>query len=201
MTAPRSSLRMMMAGVVIALSGATALTAFAAGEGQEMHGHHMHGGHAMGGGPFMGRLSDRMLDSVNATPEQRTQIRQITEAAVADLKAQRESGRELRQRSIELFKQPTVDANAAEALRKEMLVRHDASSTAHAAGHARGEPRAHAGAARAAGRQDGAAARGDAAPLAGAHAPPAAVTSARPASSAMLTSAPVPSVPGLSLSR
>ena len=128
MTAPRTSLRMMMAGVVIALSGATALTAFAAGEGQEASGHHMHGGHAMGGGPFMGRLSDRMLDSVNATPEQRTQIRQITEAAVADLKAQRESGRALRQRSIELFKQPTVDANAAEVLRKEMLAQHDASS-------------------------------------------------------------------------
>jgi periplasmic protein CpxP/Spy len=128
MTAPRSSLRMMMAGVVIALAGATALTAFAAGEGQDTRGHHMHGGHAMAGGPFMGRFSDRMLDSVNATPEQRTQIRQITEAAAADLKAQRESGRELRQRSIDLFKQPTVDANAAEALRKEMLARHDASS-------------------------------------------------------------------------
>jgi protein CpxP len=130
MTAPRSSLRMMMAGVVIALSGATALTAFAAGEGHEMHGrHHMHGGHAMGGSPFMGRMSERMLDSVNATPEQRAQIRQITEAAGADLKAQRESGRSLRQRSIELFKQPTVDANAAEALRKEMLAQHDASSS------------------------------------------------------------------------
>jgi protein CpxP len=128
MTAPRSSLRMMMAGVVIALSGATALTAFAAGEGHEMRGHHMHGGHAMGGSPFMGRMSDRMLDSVNATPEQRAQIRQITEAAMADLKAQRESGRGLRERSIELFKQPTVDANAAEALRKEMLAQHDASS-------------------------------------------------------------------------
>ena len=128
MIAPRSSLRMMMAGVVIALSGATALTAFAAGEGPETHGHHMHGGHAMGGGAFMGRLSDRMLDSVNATPEQRTQIRQITEAAIADLKAQRESGRALRQRSMELFKQPTVDANAAEVLRQEMMAQHDASS-------------------------------------------------------------------------
>jgi len=128
MTAPRTSLRMMMAGLVIALSGATALTAFAAGEGPETHGHHMHGGHAMGGGAFMGRLSDRMLDSVNATPEQRTQIRQITEAAIADLKAQRESGRALRQRSMELFKQPTVDANAAEVLRQEMMAQHDASS-------------------------------------------------------------------------
>jgi Spy/CpxP family protein refolding chaperone len=119
MTVSRFSLRMMLAGVVIALAGATAVTAFA----------HGRGGHDMGqGGPFMGRMSERMLDHVDATPEQRAQVRQITEAAAADLKAQRETGRALHQQAMDLFKQPTVDANAAEALRQQMLAQHDQAS-------------------------------------------------------------------------
>jgi Spy/CpxP family protein refolding chaperone len=76
----------------------------------------------------MGRFSERMLDHVNATPEQRTQIREIMRSAFADLKAQREAGRDLRQRAMELFTQPTVDANAAEALRQQMLAQHDQAS-------------------------------------------------------------------------
>ena len=119
MTASKTSLRMMLAGLVVALAGATAVTAFARGPGH--HGE-------MGGAPFMGRMSERMLDSVNATPEQRAQIKQITEAAAADLKTQRESRRALHERAMDLFKQPTVDANAAEALRQQMLQQHDQAS-------------------------------------------------------------------------
>jgi protein CpxP len=120
MTASKTSLRMMLAGLVVALAGATAVTAFAYG-GPGRHGD-------MGGGPFMGRMSERMLDSVNATPEQRAQIKQITQAAAADLKAQRDSRRALHQSAMDLFKQPTVDANAAEALRQQMLQQHDQAS-------------------------------------------------------------------------
>lgn len=83
-------------------------------------------GHAMlpFGGPGMGRL----LDQVEATPEQRSQIAQITQAARADLRAQHEAGRSLREQSLQLFTQPTVDADAAEALRRQMLEQHDRAS-------------------------------------------------------------------------
>lgn len=76
------------------------------------------------GGPGMGR----MLDQVNATPEQRTQIEQIAKAAREDLRAQHEAGRSLREQALQLFTQPTVDANAAEVLRRQMLEQHDRAS-------------------------------------------------------------------------
>lgn len=123
-TSSRFSVRMIAAGLVIAVAGSLALTAFAREGGP--HG----GAHAgfMAHGPFFGRGLERMLDSVNATPEQRTQIQQITRAAAADLKAQREAGRALRERSMQLFTQPTVDANAAETLRQQMMAQHDQAS-------------------------------------------------------------------------
>ena len=42
--------------------------------------------------------------------------------------AQHEAGRALREQSMKLFTQPTVDANAAEALRQQMLQQHDQAS-------------------------------------------------------------------------
>ncbi len=84
--------------------------------------------HDAGGMMWMGRGMDRMLESVNATEAQRTQIRQIAEAARADMKSQHEAGRALREQGRALFTQPTVDANAAEALRQQMLAQHDRSS-------------------------------------------------------------------------
>lgn len=85
-----------------------------------------HAGHGMMpfGGPGMGR----MLDQVNATPEQRGQIEQIAKAAREDLRAQHETGRSLREQAMQLFTQPTVDANAAEVLRRQMLEQHDRAS-------------------------------------------------------------------------
>lgn len=114
---PRRPLRMVAAGVVVALAGAFSATAFAAP-------HHMHGG----GGMMHGRMLERMLDGVNATDAQRAQIKQIAESARADLKTQRESGRALREQAMALFTQPNVDARAAEALRQQMLAQHDQAS-------------------------------------------------------------------------
>ena len=59
-------------------------------------------------------MVDHMLDGLNATDAQRTQIRQIAQAAAADLKAQREAGRALRDKGMQIFTAPTVDAAAAE---------------------------------------------------------------------------------------
>jgi protein CpxP len=101
------------------------------GRGHWMHGRGIGGmgGMMFGGSPeHMGRMIDHMLDGLNATDAQRTQIKQIAAAAAADLKAQSQSGRDLRQRSMQIFIQPNVDANAAEQLRQQMLQQHDQMS-------------------------------------------------------------------------
>lgn len=123
---PRSNpLKMFAFGAVLAVAGTVALTAVA----QPMAAG-MHGGHGAGiGGMGMGmQMPERMLDQVNATPEQRTQIKQIMQAAATDMKAQHESGRALRDQAMQLFTQPNVDANAVEGLRQKMLSQHDQTS-------------------------------------------------------------------------
>ena len=94
----------------------------------------MHGG--MGGGSMMfrgspehmGRMIDHMLDGLNASDAQRTQIKQIAVAAATDLKAQAASGKALRQRAIQAFTAPNVDAAAVEQVRQQMLQQHDQTS-------------------------------------------------------------------------
>jgi protein CpxP len=80
------------------------------------------------GGPGMGHRIERMLDQLDVTEAQRTQIKQITQLAEADLRAQHEAGRALREQALALMTAPTLDAAAAEALRQQMLARHDQSS-------------------------------------------------------------------------
>jgi Spy/CpxP family protein refolding chaperone len=97
-----------------------------------MHGTGMQGMHdtSMHGGGMMGspKMAERMLDGIGASAEQRTQIRQLVEAAQKDMSAQRESGRTLREQAARLFAEPTVDARAAETLRQQMLAQHDTAS-------------------------------------------------------------------------
>jgi periplasmic protein CpxP/Spy len=102
------------------------------GERHGMGGMH-HGG--MGGGMMfrgspehMGRMIDRMLDGLNASDAQRSQIKQIAAAAAADMKAQAEAGRGLRQRAMQAFTAPNVDAGAVEQVRQQMLQQHDQTS-------------------------------------------------------------------------
>ena len=94
----------------------------------------MHPG--MGGaGLFIGppdmvaRRVDRMLDGVGASDAQRTQVRQIAQAAAADLTAQRDAGRGLRAQALQIFTAPSVDAAAAESLRQRMVAQHDQASS------------------------------------------------------------------------
>ena len=88
------------------------------------------GGHGMfGGSPErVGRMVDHMLDGLNATDAQRSQIKQIATAAATDLKAQAEAGRGLRQRAMQAFTAPNVDAAAVEQIRQQMLQQHDQMS-------------------------------------------------------------------------
>jgi protein CpxP len=133
---------MVMIGMVMTLLAAIGVSAWAqpappppppgmeGGMGHGMHG--MHGGMGgmmFGGSPeHMGRMIDHMLDGLNASDAQRSQIKQIAAQAAADLKAQAASARGLRQRGMQIFTAPTVDAAAAEQLRQQMLQQHDQMS-------------------------------------------------------------------------
>ena len=131
-TGPAAKARMLVLGVTVAVLGGFAQVSWAQPGGGYGgfggHGGHGHGGMMQGSPERMGRMMDRMLDGLNATDAQRTQIRQIAAAAANDLKSQREAGRSLRERGMQLFTQPNVDANAAEALRQQMLAQHDQAS-------------------------------------------------------------------------
>ncbi len=116
---PVRSFRLLLATLIVASAATLGQTAWAQPGG--------HGGPGMG---MMGhpRMLERVLDSVNANAEQRTQIKQIVQAATPELQAQRDAGRKLHQQQAALFAQPTVDARAAETLRQQMLAQHDQSS-------------------------------------------------------------------------
>ena len=131
-TTTRSSFnatRLVGGTVLVAVLSSIALSAAADGGSGRHAGPGGHGGHGgQGMGMMEGRMPERMLDSVNATAEQRAQIKQITERARGDMKAQHEAGRAMREQGMKLFTQPTVDANAAEALRQQMMQQHDQAS-------------------------------------------------------------------------
>lgn len=127
-------LRLMVAGLVLAIAGSASLVASAATPDAGPHAmarHGMHGGPmgGMGGmGGLGGRHFGRVLDAVNATPEQRAQIAQIMDAARNDLRAQREGARALHEQMRQAFTQPSVDARAVEALRQQLMAQHDQAS-------------------------------------------------------------------------
>lgn len=125
-------LRLMVAGLVLAIAGSASLVANAATpDAGPMARHGMHGGPmgGMGGmGGLGGRHFGRALDAVNATPQQRAQIAQIMDAARNDLRGQRESGRALHEQMRQAFTQPSVDARSVEALRQQLMAQHDQAS-------------------------------------------------------------------------
>lgn len=96
-----------------------------AAAGSQAEHHAMHRAERGSPGEMAIMMSPRMWNRVEATPEQREQIRKIFDAARGDLRAQHESGRALRQRSLELLSQPEIDGAALEALRKDMLAQQD----------------------------------------------------------------------------
>ena len=123
------------------LWAAGAVVALAIGAGSFAHAQERHGPRFGPGGPRGGltemfggspdrvaRVADRWLEGLNASDAQRSQIKQIAVAAATDLKAQREATRGLRDRAMQIFTAPTVDANAAEALRQQMSAARDQSS-------------------------------------------------------------------------
>ena len=124
-------MRLAVASVVVVAAGSAAFSAHA-------QGHHGPGMGGPGGGGMMmmlggspehvGHMVDHMLDGLSASDAQRSQIKQIAVAAAGDLKTQREAGRALHERSLQIFTTPTVDANAADSVRQQMLVQQDQGS-------------------------------------------------------------------------
>lgn len=135
MASVRHPLRHLAAAtLVLALAGASATLAQAQPmRGGMMGAYGMEGcGHAAGfpgrGGPDGAMFPERMLDSVGASAEQKTRVRDIFKAAQADLAQQRQAGQGLHQQMLQLMAAPQVDAAAAEALRQQQQARHDAAS-------------------------------------------------------------------------
>lgn len=107
-------------GAVAASLSLSGLLAQAQGPMGHRGGHEMM---AMGGGHV-----EHMLDMVDASDAQRSQIKQIMDAARADMKAEHETARKLRDQAQTLFAAPNVDAAAIEALRLQMSAHHDVIS-------------------------------------------------------------------------
>jgi len=116
-------------GLLMAVTATVAVSAWAQGHHGPRGGGDFGGpGMFMGHPEHMGRGVDRMLDGINATDAQRAQVKQIMQAAAADLKAQHDSARGLREQGLQLFTAPVVDARAVEALRQQKLAQHDQAS-------------------------------------------------------------------------
>jgi Spy/CpxP family protein refolding chaperone len=128
--ARRPLMRWMTAGVLVVAAASAAVSAHAQGHGPGMAGGGPGPGMMMFGGPpeHVARAVDHMLDGLSATDAQRAQIKQIAQAAAADLKAQRDANRGLHEKALQIFAAPTIDAAAAESLREQMQVQHDQAS-------------------------------------------------------------------------
>ena len=117
-----------------ALAGGLGLTAALARDGGDMHApesgwHHRHGEAGEPGMPFMaGHMLDRMLDSVNATDDQRTRIHKIVDANQKAHQEQMDAMHALHDKVLTLMAAPKIDEAAAESLRKQGLALHDQGS-------------------------------------------------------------------------
>ena len=73
-------------------------------------------------------LSEKTLDAIGASPDQRAKILAIQSQARADGQAQRQAGKSARLDMAQALAAPTVDAAAAEAARQKLLAQMDAAS-------------------------------------------------------------------------
>lgn len=91
-------------------------------------------GHGMGrmGGPFMNMRTEwgvnRMLERLDATPEQKQKVTAIVKSALADLEPMRASAAGIRQDAARLLKADTIDRAEIEKLRTQRIAQADAAS-------------------------------------------------------------------------
>jgi Spy/CpxP family protein refolding chaperone len=132
--------RIAIGGLAAAAVAGIGLVAATGGEfGRGMGGHGWsQDGHGWGrGGPgmhaSMGRgfgeyRLERMLDGLDATPEQAEKIRAIVDAARDDLMPALDGMRGTREKVAEMLAAPTIDRAAAETLRAERMAAVDQAS-------------------------------------------------------------------------
>ena len=88
-----------------------------------------HGGPGMmAPGMFGGGHMEHVLDLVNATDAQRSQIEAIFKAAQQDLAGQRDAGRKLHEQMATLYTATNIDAAAIDTVRAQMSAQHEAAS-------------------------------------------------------------------------
>ncbi|NKI94776.1 Spy/CpxP family protein refolding chaperone [Rhizobacter sp. SG703] len=130
-------IKRLLGGMLLAVAGTLALSAWAQNDPPAPgfgHGPRMHQSGMGGPGMFMGRpeqlnrMVDHMLDGVGASDAQRAQIKQIVQAAAADLKTQHEAARGLHDKGLQLLAAPTIDTAAVESLRQQAEAQHDQAS-------------------------------------------------------------------------
>lgn len=91
-------------------------------------GHHRGGPAMMAPGGLFGGHLEHVLDLVNATDAQRSQIEAIFKAARQDLSGQREAGIKLHQQMATLYTATNIDAAAIEATRAQISAQHEVAS-------------------------------------------------------------------------
>lgn len=130
----RRSSSLVIVALVAALFGAAAghFVPVAMGHGGGWHHGGRWGGHGEMNAEDMQAHLDFMVDRfarhADATPEQKTKIAAIAKAAATDLRPLRQQLQEAHEKALALFRQPTIDRGAAEALRAEQIARADAAS-------------------------------------------------------------------------
>ncbi len=77
------------------------------------------------GGMWSPKRMARMLDGVNATPEQRQQIGQIAQSLLPDLKSLHQAHRALMEKNLALLSAPVIDEAQIEQNRQQMLAQHE----------------------------------------------------------------------------
>jgi Spy/CpxP family protein refolding chaperone len=109
-------------------------------EGHRHEGHrhdgHRHEGPRHGAGPMsperadarLDRMAERLVRSVDGTPEQQQKVSEIAKAAARDLRELRGKGDDLRRQGMDLLKAPTIDRTALEGLRSQQMAVADAVS-------------------------------------------------------------------------
>lgn len=91
-------------------------------------GHHMRHGGERGGLGFGERRLERILEEIDATPEQAEQVKTIVTAARSDLMPMVADFRGAHDDIAALLSAPTIDRAAAEKLRSERIAKVDAAS-------------------------------------------------------------------------
>jgi Spy/CpxP family protein refolding chaperone len=109
------------------MAAALALAGVAA-QAQPGPGGHHGGPEMMAPGGMFGGHMGHMLELVNATDAQRSQIEAIFKAARQDLAGQREAGMKLHQQMAAAYAAPNIDAAAIEALRVQMSALRETAS-------------------------------------------------------------------------